>query len=33
MWWPCLALLEKRESLGLQALAYQENRARLESVD
>lgn len=32
-WWPCLALLEKRESLGLRASACQENRAGLESVD
>lgn len=32
-WWPCLALLEKRGSLGLRASACQENRARLESVD
>lgn len=32
-WWPCLALLERRDSLGLQALACQENRARLESMD
>lgn len=33
MWWPSLALLERRESLGLQALACQENRARLDSMD
>lgn len=32
-WWPCLALLERKESLGFQASVYQENRARLESVD
>lgn len=32
-WWPSLALLERRESLGFQALACQENRARLESMD
>lgn len=31
--WPCLALLERRESLGPRALACQGNRARLESVD
>lgn len=32
-WWPCLALLERRESPGLQASACQESRARLESMD
>lgn len=32
-WWPCLALLGRRESLGLQASACQESRARPESVD
>lgn len=32
-WWPCPALLERRGTPGLQALACRESRARLESVD
>lgn len=33
VWCTCLARLERRGSLGFPALAYQESRARLESVD